>query len=91
MTAVISARSTELDSSSWRLVAKRFGVDVFAATVTAFALSPFVTTIDKSVASWRSGRAPNIMSTVRTGVRELLTRTLLGASSSAHHPVRIIQ
>jgi len=54
--------------------AKRFGVDLFAATVTAFALSPFVTTTDKSVASWRSGRSPDIMSTVRRGVKELFTR-----------------
>ena len=68
-------QSAEVHSGrSWRDVARRFGVDMFSATVTAFALSPFVTTVDKSVACWRSGRAPDIMSTVRSGVRELFTR-----------------
>lgn len=58
----------------WVSLTKRFGVDFFSATVTAFALSPFVTTIDKSVAAWRSGRANDIMSTVRRGVVELFTK-----------------
>lgn len=63
-----------LNESRWTSLTKRFGVDFFAATVTALALSPFVTTIDKSVAAWRSGRSKNIMSTVRRGVFEMFTK-----------------
>ena len=73
MSSLSSSSSPPYSNAS---LAKRFGVDVFSASVTALALSPFVTTIDKSVAAWRSGRSPDIMSTVRRGVAELFTKPI---------------
>ncbi|KAF0558241.1 putative membrane protein [Gigaspora margarita] len=55
------------------LLTKRFGIDVFSAASAAFAVSPFITIVDRSIIENASGRN-KLSSALKRGFVELFTR-----------------
>ncbi|CAG8617266.1 3769_t:CDS:2 [Acaulospora morrowiae] len=54
-------------------LAKKFGVDVFAAALAAFIVSPFITIIDRSIIENASGRA-TLSTSLKKGFHSLFSR-----------------